>query len=128
MISSNCTSNPVKELFDSLLINTNVQPDPPPPPPSTLPQSPRLTSPPPKNFIRRIQNDDRKRREKYDGCRWRLVCTWNDDCQNIACTSQLCKKHHMIRKGKDPTARKSKPVPARSSLPNSKIFLRYSNI
>ena len=53
--------------------------------------------------IRFIEYDLDRRREKYDGSRWRLVCTWNDgDCTNFAYSCKLCKRHNALRRNQPP--------------------------
>lgn len=129
MNSSNRSSVNVKELFHSLLTNTtpqaNIKASSSPAATATTPGL--LTEPPPKNLVRFIENDSNNRREKYDGRRWRLVCTWDNECINIAGYYQLCKKHNNVRKSKEPQGQKRKPSNARSSLPNSEISLLLSN-
>ena len=62
---------------------------------------PPLTLVPTKNSVRFIENDPEQRREKFDGSRWRLACTWNrTECTNLAYTHQLCTKHNNIRRNK----------------------------
>ena len=124
MNSSNCSPLLVEQLFRSLLSNSNSA--------TTNQQrvsiptsSPGLlTSPPPKNSIRCIENDQNGRREKYDGRRWRLVCTWNKhECTNLAYSRQLCCKHNALRRNKELPKKKRKPLLTHTSLPISKIFL-----
>jgi len=82
-----------------------------------------LTAPPPKNSIRYIENDQNNRREKYDGHRWRLVCTWNlNECTNLAYHHQLCNKHNILRRNKEVPTKKRKPLHTHTSLPISKNF------
>lgn len=127
MNSSNCTSVNVKELFHSLLTDStspaNIKASSSP---ATIPPSP-LTEPPPKHLIRFIENDSNNRREKYDGRRWRLVCTWDDECRNVAGCYKLCQKHNNIRKSKEPQGQKRKSTNERSSLSNSETSLLLSN-
>jgi len=119
MSSSDCSPKAVQEYFRSLLS------DPAPSNSSTTPQrlttstTPQpLTSPPAKNFIRFIENDQNNRREKYDGHRWRLVCTWNMfQCTNIAFSYQLCAKHNAQRRNKELPKKKRNPLLTHSSLP-----------
>jgi hypothetical protein len=128
MNPSNCSPGIVREIFQALLTNKNV--------PTTTDQRTStntttttptlLTAPPPKNSIRFIENDQNNRREKYDGYRWRLVCTWNNECQNLAASVQLCCKHNAIRRNKAPYIRKKKQLATHSSLPISMISL-FSN-
>ena len=75
-------------------------------------ESPRtLIMAPTRNSIRYIENDPEQRREKYDGSRWRLACTWNrTECTNLAYAYQLCSKHNDIRRNKLPRP-KVKPTP-----------------
>ena len=125
------SSNRVKELFHALLTNTtsqaNIKASSSPAAPAATPTQGLLTEPPPKHLVRFIENDSNNRREKYDGRRWRLVCTWDDECRNVAGSYQLCKKHNNMRKSKEPQGHKPKPSNARSSLPNSKISFLLSN-
>jgi hypothetical protein len=86
-----------------------------------------LTAPPPKNSIRYIENDQNNRREKYDGHRWRLACTWNNECTNLAYSSQLCAKHNALRRNKELPTRKRKPLLTHASLPISKILPFFVN-
>ena len=112
----NCPSVNVRELFQALLTNRS--------PESTdqrLSTSHTLTGPPPKNSIRFIENDQNNRREKYDGHRWRLVCTWDPMCTNLAYTRQLCGKHNLLRRNKEVPTQKRKPLIAHLSLPISTI-------
>jgi hypothetical protein len=120
MNPSNCSSVTVRKLFHALLTNENSAT--PGQRSSTAAPPVTLTAPPPKNSIRFIENDQNNRREKYDGYRWRLVCTWNDECTNLAAYYQLCVKHNAIRRNKNPATRKKKPLDTHSSLPISKIF------
>lgn len=131
MNQATCSPSLVHKVFHSLLAGTES-----PNPSSTsekntselteTPQQQRLTAPPAKNSIRFMEGDQNGRREKYDGCRWRLVCTWNThECTNIAYSYQLCTKHNSIRRNKEPPKRKRKPLLAHISLPISKnYFLR----
>lgn len=75
--------------------------------------------PPMKNSIRYKENDPSNHREKYDGHRWRLVCTWpGDECRNLAYTWKLCPKHNALRKNKPVrTSRKTKLQPKSISIP-----------
>lgn len=125
MHPTNCSPLFVQEMFRSLLRTT------PSPGPSTvshqklsLSTTPkRLTSPPPKNSIRYIENDQNNRREKYDGHRWRLVCTWpGHECTNLAYTRQLCNKHNALQRNKELPKRKKKPLFTNLSLPICKFF------
>ncbi len=85
---------------------------------STAPEV--LAAPPPKHSIRYIENDQNGRREKYDGHRWRLVCTWNiNECTNLAYYYQLCNKHNILRRNKEGSTKKRKPLLTHSSLPIS---------
>jgi len=123
MSTSNCSPAVVHEIFRSLLSNTAssnasaTSPQRLSTATTTTPQP--LTSPPPKNSIRYIENDQNGRREKYDGHRWRLVCTWNiHECTNLAYYShQLCSKHSALRRNKELPKRKRKPLLTHSSLP-----------
>lgn len=117
MNPSNRSSVAVRELFQSLLTSSTAQPRLVA---STTPAA-RLTSPPPKQSIRFIENDPSNRREKYDGRRWRLVCTWDELCTNLAAHCQLCQKHNSFRKNKQLPTRKRKVLSAHSSLPISKV-------
>ena len=72
---------------------------------------------PTRNSIRYIENDPEQRREKYDGSRWRLACTWNrTECNNLAYAYQLCSKHNDIRRNKLPRP-KMKPTPYPLPMP-----------
>ncbi|CAF3433371.1 unnamed protein product [Rotaria sp. Silwood1] len=120
MNSSNCSPLLVQKMFQSLLSNpttsnTSTTSHQNLPAPTT---SRPLTSPPKKNSIRLIENDQNGRREKYDGYRWRLVCTWHlCECTNIAYSYQLCAKHNALRRNKELPKRKRKPLLTHSSLP-----------
>ncbi|UJR27600.1 hypothetical protein I4U23_008881 [Adineta vaga] len=117
-----CSPSAVDQLFRSLLQGTSSFVNPnrlttsatttlPPP------QQP-LTSPPLKNTIRFIENDQNNRREKYDGCRWRLVCTWQqNECTNLSHARQLCTKHNALQRNKELPKRKRKPLLTNASLP-----------
>lgn len=116
-----CSPSVVQEIFRSLLADRtpsvhSVVPDQRT---STSSTTPLLTAPPPKNSIRFIENDQNNFREKYDGCRWRPVCTWHKDvlCTNLAYTRQLCHKHNAIRRNKEESKRKKKPLICHLSLP-----------
>ena len=141
----------VHELFHSLLTNTNLSnssatshprlstsanPQPrlstsaaPQHRLSTATTAPQpLSAPPAKHSIRRIENDQNNRREKYDGCRWRLVCTWNtDECTNLAYAHQLCAKHNALRRNKQLPKQYRKPLLAHASLPISNVTFRFAN-
>lgn len=106
----------VDQIFRSLLQNNSPRPDNARM--TTTDERPPLTSPPMKNTIRFIENDQNNRREKYDGCRWRLVCTWNThNCTNIAGARQLCQKHNAIHRHKEPPKKKRPPLLTTISLP-----------
>jgi hypothetical protein len=110
----------VHEIFRSLLQSYNA-PNLISPPNLTSP--PRLTSPPKKHTIRYIENDGNNRREKYDGCRWRLTCTWHEyECSNLAYTCQLCPKHNAQRRNKIIPPKKKKHLVAFASLPTSNFL------
>ena len=81
--------------------------------------------PPAKNDIRYIKHDPQNRRQKYDGCRWRLACTWSEyPCENLAYTNLLCPKHNAqsLKKATRKKSRKSSapllPLPKSSSSLN----------
>jgi hypothetical protein len=110
----------VHEIFRSLLANTNgnnalntSQPLPMTVQSTGLPSSSSLSSSPPrKNAIRYVENGENNRREKYDGRRWRTVCSWSDDsCTNFAASRNLCLKHNgRQRKRKTLTPKKSTTI------------------
>lgn len=111
----------VGEIFRSLLLNPSASSSHQYLSPSTTPE-PLLAQPPAKHSLRFIENDPKKRREKYDGCRWRAVCFWNvDQCTNLAGFSDdLCYKHHAFKLNKPPRQRNRKQLLSRASLPISK--------
>lgn len=121
-----CSPSVVQEIFRSLLADRtpSVHSVVPGQRTSTSSTTPLLTAPPPKNSIRFIENDQNNFREKYDGCRWRPVCTWHKEvlCTNLAFTRQLCHKHNVIRRNKEESKRKKKPLICHLSLPISEIF------
>jgi hypothetical protein len=81
-----------------------------------------------KNAIRSIENDPHQRREKFDGNRWRLACTWNlHECTNLAYAYQLCTKHNAERKNKQRKYTKRTCLTTSASLPIStgKLFVQY---
>lgn len=110
-------------------------PSPGPPPPVTAPPlllptpqpatttAPRLlTSPPRKNTVRSIENDQNNRREKYDGSRWRLVCfADNNQCNNVVYNRDLCLKHYNIQRVSEPPKKKRKLLLHQFSLPTTTI-------
>ncbi|CAF1343573.1 unnamed protein product [Rotaria magnacalcarata] len=119
MSQSHCSPLAVHRIFQSLLSeptrSNSFQ---------KLAESPRtphshLTSPPAKHTIRYIENDQNNRREKYDGRRWRLACTWDVyACTNLAGSRQLCSKHNAIRLNKVlPKNKKRKSLSTNLSLP-----------
>ncbi len=121
MNPSHCSPLVVQEMFRSLLANTSSTTAHQRLSTSTTAQEP-LTSPPAKQSIRFIENDENNRREKYDGHRWRLVCTWNvNECTNLAYSHQICSKHNSLRRHNVLPKRKRKPLNTHSSLPISKI-------
>lgn len=125
--SSACSPLLVQDLFRALLAHkspsnmssTNQQ---------TLQSrnSPQLLSTPPKrNSIRYVNNDQNNSREKYDGHRWRLICNWNKNgCTNLVYYRGLCAKHYAQQKQKLPKVHK-KPLIHQRSLPNRMKFLFY---
>ncbi|CAF1168120.1 unnamed protein product [Rotaria sordida] len=119
MNPSNCSPLLVHKMFQSLLSNpTSDSSNMSHQRLSASTTTQTLTSPPAKNSIRYIENDQNGRREKYDGYRWRLVCTWNTyECTNIACSYQFCTKHNALRRNKELPKRKRKPLITHSSLP-----------
>jgi hypothetical protein len=136
MSQLNCSALTVHEVFQSLLASTDpsrssVASHQRPsaststattPKPLTSTATAPLTSPPRKNSIRYIDNDQNNHREKYDGSRWRLACTWNiQECTNLAYTHQLCYKHNAVRRNKEIPKRKRKPLFVHLSLPISNI-------
>jgi hypothetical protein len=129
MNQPSCSRKAVQDIFHSLLSNqdssNSVTTSQQSLPPSTRP----LTKPPAKNDIRFIENDQNSRREKYDGCRWRLVCTWNVyECTNIAQGYQICSKHLAQRRNKEPPKKKRKPLINHLSLPISNIYIFLLNV
>ncbi|CAF0802863.1 unnamed protein product [Adineta ricciae] len=115
LTTTTCSPVMVDQIFRSLLQNNprsdNVRM-------TTSETRPPLTSPPAKNTIRFIENDQNNRREKYDGYRWRLVCTWNIyDCTNLAGTRQLCGKHNAMQRHKEVPKKKRPPLLTTISLP-----------
>lgn len=116
MTEPDCSPLTVHQIFQSLLHNeasTNVLEKL-----AGSPKSPRLDAPPAKNTIRFIENDQNNHREKYDGHRWRLVCTWaQEECKNLAYSHQLCPKHNAIRLNKEPKKKKRKLLTAHASMP-----------
>ena len=121
-MQSTCSPLLVHELFRSLLSGA-VPPDTAmASQPSPTNTSPRLTSPPKKNTIRFISNDPHNRREKYDGSRWRRVCTWNEClCTNLAYSNLLCARHNTQQRNREWQTKQGKAIAARVSLPISKI-------
>ena len=64
---------------------------------------------PMKNSIRFIDNNQNNFREKFNGEKWKLVCTWKKDiCTNFAHSNQLCDKHN---------AQKRQQVSSSTSVP-----------
>ncbi|CAF2349527.1 unnamed protein product [Rotaria sp. Silwood2] len=120
MNPSNCSPLLVQKMFQSLLSSTTspISPTSSHQKLAAATTSQPLTSPPSKNSIRYIENDQNGRREKYDGHRWRLACTWNTyECTNIAYSNQLCNKHNALRRNKELPKRKRKPLLTHTSLP-----------
>lgn len=112
---STCTPMLVEEIFRSLLAKSASSN------PSVAPQqttlAPLLTSPPPKHSIRLIENDPTGRREKYDGCRWRAVCKWEQYlCTNLSHARGLCTKHALQQSNKVRPTKIKRLVP-HNSLP-----------
>jgi len=94
-------------------------PLPLPTPQTTTTTAPHLlTSPPRKNTIRPIENDQNNRREKYDGSRWRSVCSAdNNQCRNVVYIRDLCQKHHLIQRTSEPPKKKPKLLQHHFSMP-----------
>lgn len=116
MNSTACSPSFVQEMFRSLLDNTPSTSSHQRLSISATPQP--LTTPPVKNSIRYIDNDQNNRREKYDGHRWRLACTWHiEECTNLAYTRQLCAKHNALQRNKVLRRKKRKPLLTHMSLP-----------
>jgi hypothetical protein len=121
MHPSNCSPLVVKEMFRSLLCSTSSSNTDQRSSVSTTPQP--LAAPPAKNSIRYIEHDQNNRREKYDGHRWRPVCTWNvNECTNIMHARQLCAKHNALQRNKELPKKKKKLLFTNLSLPNCKVF------
>ena len=106
MASDPSSSSPltIHDLFRSLLAqrtSENESSPPQSPVARSLISSPNVLNQPKRNTIRVI-DDQNRRREKFDGARWRSVCIWpNDECSNFAWVGGLCKKH------RHPTPRRS---------------------
>ena len=114
---STCTPMLVEEIFRSLLAKNASATPTAAPQQTTL--APLLTSPPPKHSIRLIENDPTGRREKYDGCRWRAVCQWEQYlCTNLSYTRGLCTKHALQQ------SNKTRPTKIKRLVPHNSLPIR----
>lgn len=99
--STSHTRQVIRDFIRTCVKMSNVSPAKPTFEPTLSPQ---------RGDIRPIKDHPLNYREKYDGYRWRLVCTWSETfCSNFMNTRRLCKRHNRLSKN-DSTKQKTKNV------------------